>query len=182
LLGATAVEDRLQEEVMETILDMQRADIKVWMLTGDKFETAENIGISCGLLKPQVHTYRLNWSEGHQWQRDLANFCSEDMAREHKERVKVGKKTAVIVEGRMLTKIISDLGMKNSFLQIAKTCETVVCCRVSPSQKAEVVRLIKNDDPSLVTMAIGDGANDVSMIREANVGIGLYGNEGIRAA
>ena len=94
----------------------------------------------------------------------------------------MGKKTAVIVEGRMLTKIISDLGMKNAFLQIAKTCETVVCCRVSPSQKAEVVRLIKNDDPSLVTMAIGDGANDVSMIREANVGIGLYGNEGIRAA
>ena len=51
----------------------------------------------------------------------------------HKERVKMGKKTAVIVEGRMLTKIISDLGMKNAFLQIAKTCETVVCCRVSPS-------------------------------------------------
>ena len=67
LLGATAVEDRLQEEVMETIQDMQTADIKVWMLTGDKFETAENIGISCGLLKPQVHTYGLNWSEGSQW-------------------------------------------------------------------------------------------------------------------
>jgi P-type E1-E2 ATPase len=57
-----------------------------------------------------------------------------------------------------------------------------VCCRVSPSQKADVVRLIKNDDESCITLAIGDGANDVSMIMEAHIGVGLYGNEGMRAA
>jgi len=57
----------------------------------------------------------------------------------------------------------------------------VICCRVSPSQKAEVVRLIKRDDVSMVTLAIGDGANDVSMITEAHIGVGLYGNEGMRA-
>ena len=64
---------------------------------------------------------------------------------------------------------------------LSKTCDAVICCRVSPSQKAEVVRMIKNDDSGVITLAIGDGANDVSMIREAHVGIGLYGNEGIRA-
>ena len=57
----------------------------------------------------------------------------------------------------------------------------MICCRVSPGQKADVVRLIKQDDPKVVTLAIGDGANDVSMIREAHIGVGLYGNEGMRA-
>ena len=57
-----------------------------------------------------------------------------------------------------------------------------MCCRVSPSQKADVVRLIKDDDKEAITLAIGDGANDVSMIKEAHIGVGLYGNEGLRAA
>ena len=66
-------------------------------------------------------------------------------------------------------------------MRISKTCEAVICCRVSPGQKADVVRLIKSDDEEVITLAIGDGANDVSMIREAHIGIGLYGNEGMRA-
>jgi phospholipid-transporting ATPase len=70
---------------------------------------------------------------------------------------------------------------KKHFLKIAKSCEAVICCRVSPSQKADVVRLIKQDDEQTVTLAIGDGANDVSMIMEAHIGVGLYGNEGMRA-
>ena len=70
---------------------------------------------------------------------------------------------------------------KSEFLRISKTAEAVICCRVSPSQKADVVRLIKNDDPEIITLSIGDGANDVSMIREAHIGIGLYGNEGMSA-
>ena len=65
--------------------------------------------------------------------------------------------------------------------KIAKTCEAVICCRVSPGQRAQVVRLIKSDDPEIITLAIGDGANDVSMIREAHIGVGLYGNEGMSA-
>ena len=59
--------------------------------------------------------------------------------------------------------------------------QTVICCRVSPSQKAEVVRLIKKDDPDIITLAIGDGANDVPMILEADIGIGIFGKEGMRA-
>ena len=57
----------------------------------------------------------------------------------------------------------------------------MICCRATPGQKAEIVRLIKLDDDEIITAAIGDGANDVSMIREAHIGIGLYGNEGMRA-
>ena len=89
---------------------------------------------------------------------------------------------AVIVDGAMLTLILAEEYKKEFFVEIAKTCETVICCRASPSQKADVVRLIKEDNRTIITAAIGDGANDVSMIREAHVGIGLYGNEGIRAA
>ena len=77
--------------------------------------------------------------------------------------------------------IMSDPKLKTNFIRISKTCEAVICCRVSPGQKAEIVKLIKDDDPNVVTLSIGDGANDVPMIREAHVGIGLYGNEGMSA-
>ncbi len=77
--------------------------------------------------------------------------------------------------------ILSNMEYKKYFLKIAKSCEGVICCRVSPGQKADVVRLIKQDDDQVVTLAIGDGANDVSMIMEAHIGVGLYGNEGMRA-
>ena len=77
--------------------------------------------------------------------------------------------------------MLSDQDLTNFFIKISKTCEAVICCRVSPSQKAEVIKLIKQDDPDMITLAVGDGANDVSMIKEAHIGVGLYGNEGLRA-
>jgi phospholipid-transporting ATPase len=94
-----------------------------------------------------------------------------------------GQKRSIIIEAKALQIILSDetFILKRWFLKISKTAETVICCRVSPSQKADVVRLIRNDDPSVVTLAIGDGANDVPMILEADIGIGLFGNEGMRA-
>ena len=87
----------------------------------------------------------------------------------------------IIVEASALTILMADPFYKMCFLKISKTCEAVICCRVSPGQKAEVVRLIKNDDPEMITLSIGDGANDVSMMREAHIGIGIYGNEGMQA-
>lgn len=87
----------------------------------------------------------------------------------------------MLVEASALGIVLDNPIYKNYFIRIAKTCEAVICCRVSPGQKADVVRLIKQDDPDIITLAIGDGANDVSMIREAHIGIGLYGNEGMRA-
>lgn len=87
----------------------------------------------------------------------------------------------LLVEADALKIILSNMKYKKYFLKIAKSCEAVICCRVSPSQKADVVRLIKGDDEEAITLAIGDGANDVSMIMEAHIGVGLYGNEGMRA-
>jgi P-type E1-E2 ATPase len=95
--------------------------------------------------------------------------------------IKENKLKGLLVEATALGFILDDPNFKNYFIRIAKTCEAVICCRVSPGQKADVVRLIKNDDSEMITLAIGDGANDVSMIREAHIGIGLYGNEGMRA-
>jgi phospholipid-transporting ATPase len=87
----------------------------------------------------------------------------------------------LLVEASALTMILDNPEFKADFLRISKTAEAVICCRVSPSQKADVVRLIKQDDPEIITLSIGDGANDVSMIREAHIGVGLYGNEGMSA-
>jgi phospholipid-transporting ATPase len=86
-----------------------------------------------------------------------------------------------MVEATALSKILSNQEHKKNFTKLAKTCDSVICCRVSPKQKADVVALIKEDNSQIITAAIGDGANDVSMIREAHIGIGLYGNEGLRA-
>jgi|TARA_B110000285_G_C15102906_1_gene606089 phospholipid-transporting ATPase len=94
---------------------------------------------------------------------------------------KSGKLKGLLVEASALGIVLENPVYKSYFIRIAKTCEAVICCRVSPGQKADVVRLIKTDDPEIITLAIGDGANDVSMIREAHIGIGLYGNEGMRA-
>lgn len=85
------------------------------------------------------------------------------------------------MEAYALTLVLMNNEYKKNFIKIAKSCETVICCRVSPSQKADVVRLIKYDDHEAITLSIGDGANDVSMIMEAHIGVGLYGKEGMRA-
>ena len=95
--------------------------------------------------------------------------------------MKNNKQRALILEATALVYIIENPEFQINFIKISKTCEAVICCRVSPKQKADIVRMIKQDDQSCITLAVGDGANDVSMINEAHVGIGLYGNEGLRA-
>lgn len=86
-----------------------------------------------------------------------------------------------MVEAVALDRIIKRVELRFLFLMLVAGAEAVVCCRVSPSQKADMVRMIKKTDKSITTLAIGDGANDVSMIMEAHIGIGLYGNEGMQS-
>ena len=145
------------------------------MLTGDKLETAENIGYSCKLFNPSMLVYRVSSKK------EVAEVCTYEKSLENEELMLNGKQRGLLLEASALNLILSNLQTTQWFIKIAKSCEAVVCCRVSPSQKADVVRLIKNDDESAITLAIGDGANDVSMIMEAHIGIGLYGNEGMRA-
>ena len=99
----------------------------------------------------------------------------------NEQLMKLKKRRAIVVQNEALAYISNDDRFRQNFIRISKTCEAVICCRVSPKQKADVVRMIKKHDKSLITMAVGDGNNDVSMINEAHVGIGLFGNEGMRA-
>jgi magnesium-transporting ATPase (P-type) len=175
LLGATAVEDKLQDQVPETIKDLIRANIKVWMLTGDKLETAENIAKACNLIQPGFQVMQCA---------DRTKATVQETLLHHRKAydyfVRKNIKKALIIEGESLAVIFGDSILNTLFLSISKGCEAVICCRVTPKQKAQVVRLIKNN-MNKITLSIGDGANDVNMIQEAHIGIGIYGNEGMRA-
>ena len=175
LLGATAVEDKLQEGVPDTIDLLLKAGIKIWILTGDKKETAINIGSSCKLLHPGMPLIVLS-EESLESTRDAIREV--DFPRKSSSSV---SRTALIIDGTTLRYAFSEPELKLDLMSIALACRSVICCRVSPIQKAEIVEEVKQITHE-VTLAIGDGANDVAMIRAASVGIGISGQEGLQAA
>jgi magnesium-transporting ATPase (P-type) len=176
LLGATIVEDKLQDQVPETIRDLRLAKIKVWMLTGDKFNTAKNIGLSCNLISNDMKLFQIKGEDGETL--EMFNSAYE----KDKEKLKINPKFGVIVDSIALKVILSGENTTKEFLTIAKDAESVICCRVSPLQKSEVVKAMKDFNKKCITLSIGDGGNDVSMINEAHIGIGIHGEEGMRAA
>ena len=192
LLGATIVEDKLQDLVPETIRDLRLAKVKVWMLTGDKMNTAYNIGLSCNLISKKMKTFNIIGKE-KKVNHELADINKEerdqiilDFAKEFqrfKEEVNSMAKPSfgILVDEKALLTISEDDDIQKIFLDIAKDAETVICCRVSPLQKSQVVKMMKNFDTQGITLAIGDGGNDVPMIMEAHIGVGIYGEEGLRA-
>ncbi|XP_066584351.1 phospholipid-transporting ATPase IF-like isoform X2 [Prorops nasuta] len=173
LLGVTAVEDRLQEGVQETLESLRVAGIKVWVLTGDKAETAENIAFLCGHFKSGTEVLRL-------MDQNVSQTCFLTLTSfERKIKLEPYKQYGLIVDG-----ISIKLTLKNYpelFKFIGMACESVVCCRLTPLQKSEIVHLVKTARSRPTTSAIGDGGNDVSMIQEAHVGIGIMGKEGRQA-
>uniref|UniRef100_A0A2K5NP23 Phospholipid-transporting ATPase n=1 Tax=Cercocebus atys TaxID=9531 RepID=A0A2K5NP23_CERAT len=175
LLGATAIEDKLQDQVPETIETLMKADIKIWILTGDKQETAINIGHSCKLLKKNMGMIVINEGSLDGTRETLSRHCTTlgDALRKEND-------FALIIDGKTL-KYALTFGVRQYFLDLALSCKAVICCRVSPLQKSEVVEMVKKQ-VKVVTLAIGDGANDVSMIQTAHVGVGISGNEGLQAA
>ena len=278
LIGATMVEDKLQDLVPETIKDLRMAGIKIWVLTGDKSDTAENIALSCNLISKNQKIFRIFINNDNS-QRDKNNFNPEidNFFREYSkfeieinninnsinneninnnilkkksnvnlinnnkikkndfqnQKIKLNnndsginflqninnnnniinniknnsnsknkiskfqKKTkiktkstesekeinpfSIIIESQILSIIFSSNKTTNNFLKIALKASSVICCRVSPLQKSKVVKKVKKYDKNAITLAIGDGGNDVSMIMEAHLGIGIYGEEGMRA-
>jgi phospholipid-translocating ATPase len=173
ITGATAIEDKLQNGVPDTIDKLRRAGIRVWMLTGDKRETAINIGYSCSLIKDYSTTIIID-----------SNVDLKSMMKGALKDVKNGRAQhpVAVVDGATLMKIEKDPDIMEIFVDLGILCEAVICCRVSPSQKALVVRNIRSKLTNSVTLAIGDGANDIAMIQEAHVGIGITGREGLQAA
>lgn len=115
-------------------------------------ETAENIAFSCRLLTDQMIVERI---EGE----------TEDDVRRDIERCRRGRATDVglLISGSALVHALSD-ALEVKFVELATRCQTVICCRVTPLQKAQLVELIIKHE-NKITLAIGDGANDVSMIQ-----------------
>ncbi|CAJ0646531.1 15830_t:CDS:2 [Entrophospora sp. SA101] len=176
LLGATAIEDKLQDGVPETISTLQQAGIKIWVLTGDRQETAVNIGLSCKLIQEEMTLIFVN-EESHWATKEFL----EKKILVMKGRVNPeSEPLALIIDGRTL-EFALEKDLEKIFLELATMCKAVVCCRVSPLQKALVVKLVKRHLKAIL-LAIGDGANDVSMIQAAHVGIGISGLEGMQAA
>ncbi|KAF7324593.1 P-type phospholipid transporter [Mycena kentingensis (nom. inval.)] len=189
ILGATALEDKLQEGVPEAIELLHQAGIKLWILTGDKLQTAIEIGYSCNLLKPDMDLMILS-ADSHQQARSqieaglnkVASVLGPPTWDPRKRGFVPGAQRAfaVVIDGDTLSHALTP-ELKEMFLNLGTQCETVVCCRVSPAQKALTVKLVK-DGRNAMTLSIGDGANDVAMIQEANIGCGLFGLEGSQAA
>ncbi|XP_016053287.1 PREDICTED: phospholipid-transporting ATPase IK-like [Miniopterus natalensis] len=188
LLGVTAIEDRLQDGVPETIQCLKQGKIKVWVLTGDKQETAVNIGYACQLLSEDMGIL----------EEEKITQILETYLESNSSNLPQVKTAAMIVSGEFLDQLIrSKTGLvwqnkdpntqespeawrERAFVELASRCQAVICCRVTPKQKALIVALVKKYQ-NVVTLAIGDGANDVNMIKTADIGVGLAGQEGMQA-
>lgn len=199
LIGASAIEDKLQKGVPETIDRLRRANIKIWMLTGDKRETAINIAHSARVCLPESDTFILDATKG-----DLEAQLVDVM--EDMQLVPCpGQRpahTVVVIDGHTLAAIDQPgaVRMQSLFYTLIPIVDSVICCRASPAQKALLVRAIRKTSSkgpaqsrwsrlrpswratSPLTLAIGDGANDLAMLAEAHVGVGVSGREGLQAA
>ncbi|XP_063530570.1 phospholipid-transporting ATPase VA isoform X2 [Cydia strobilella] len=172
LVGATGVEDRLQEDVPRTVRALLDAGIIVWVLTGDKPETAINIAYSAALFSQRDRLLHLMSRDKDQAESTIKAYLSAPLGPGGR---------ALVVDGRTLTYILDRRsGLVAPFLTLARRCSAVLCCRATPLQKAYIVKAVK-EELGVTTLAIGDGANDVSMIQTADVGVGLSGQEGRQA-
>ncbi|KAL8038924.1 hypothetical protein ABFS82_10G003000 [Erythranthe guttata] len=214
LLGATAIEDKLQEGVPEAIESLRQAGIKVWILTGDKQETAISIGLSCRLLTADMNQIIINGNSENECRKLLCDAmakynvnstsCSSQITKLRRKAepdyLELPSQTksssmpqqcageedtpnfgplALIIDGNSLVYIL-ERDLESELFDLATSCRVVLCCRVAPLQKAGIVDLIKGRTDEM-TLAIGDGANDVSMIQMADVGVGICGQEGRQA-
>lgn len=229
VIGCTAVEDKLQDFVPETLKELKNSGINIWVLTGDTLATARNIGLMCNLLSKDSGIYELYDnidqfkakidSTGNIFKKKklrqaedlIAYFESKfpsvyaDSDIKHKAIIYQGLikvvqnynentsfNRGILIESDIIALILPSPESTNMvfyshpltklFLDITLNSTAVICCRISPQKKALIVRLIKKNVINAITLSVGDGANDVAMITEANVGVGIYGEEGTQAA
>ena len=176
VVGATGIEDKLQENVVETIVKLKDAGIIPWMLTGDKKETALSIAQAAGLMETHAKTIDIC---------DISEKDTDIMIKQVLDELHAkyySRSASLIVDGKSILQIMKSEDLKETFLKICNQCPTVVACRLSPIQKSQLVRMMKEADPTYLTAAIGDGGNDISMIQEAHVGLGVFGLEGTAAS
>ena len=191
LVGASAIEDKLQEGVPECIADLGKAGIKIWVLTGDKVETAINIAVACRLLLPEEYMEQIviggdKYSKKSELVEKLTQCIrayEEDVKKANDAGIPVDeavKPRALVIDGPALLTAMED-DVQPHLLRLTQCCKAVVGCRVSPDQKRLMVQMVRDNIAGVKTLAIGDGANDVAMIQAAHVGIGISGQEGMQA-
>lgn len=167
LLAVTGVEDKLQDDVRATLEKLRHAGIRIWMLTGDKVETATNIAVSTRLFSRDKRIL--------QYQR----LTTEEDCQSVINTIQRTRNCCLVIDGPSLHLIMTRLPAQ--FMEVSLQLEAVVCCRCTPTQKADVARMIQQYSKQRVC-CIGDGGNDVSMIQAADVGIGIVGKEGRQAS
>ncbi|GJP32690.1 hypothetical protein CLOM_g17291 [Closterium sp. NIES-68] len=195
LLGATAIEDKLQVGVPQAIEAMAAAGIRLWVLTGDKLETAVNIGFACRLLRPGMQQHVVFLEDNERMEADAAAAgadVAEFAVRAIHSQILSAKAAAmaphtplaaphaIVIDGKALSHVLATAALRSDFLQAALACASVICCRVSPKQKAQVTEMVGTEG-GMITLGIGDGANDVGMIQKAHIGVGIAGEEGQQA-
>lgn len=181
LVGATAIEDKLQKGVPETVDRLRKANIKMWMLTGDKRETAINIAHSARICRPGSDVYILDVTKGA-LDSQLATLA-EDLQAGPMHSV-------VVIDGATLAAVEKSEELSAAFFGVMVQIDSVICCRASPAQKALLVTTVRARLRGLrgsarqrgLTLSIGDGANDLAMIQASHVGVGISGKEGLQAA
>ncbi|OLN85046.1 putative phospholipid-transporting ATPase NEO1 [Colletotrichum chlorophyti] len=167
LLGVTGVEDKLQKDVKPSLELLRNAGIKIWMLTGDKVETARCVAVSSKLVARGQYIYT------------VAKLKRKDEAQDHMDFLRGKTDSCLLIDGESLALFLNHFRI--DFVSVAVQLPTVVACRCSPTQKAEIAKLIKEYTKKRVC-CIGDGGNDVSMIQAADVGVGIVGKEGRQAS
>ncbi|XP_069850049.1 phospholipid-transporting ATPase VB isoform X1 [Dipodomys merriami] len=198
LLGATGIEDRLQDGVPDTIAALREAGLHLWVLTGDKQETAVNIAHACRLLDQTDTVYTIN-TESQETCASILSCALEEVKQlqeppqppaETSSAISAAAAAAaapgatrpragLVVDGKTLN-VIFQGNLEKKFLELTQYCRSVLCCRSTPLQKSMMVKLVR-DHCGVMTLSIGDGANDVSMIQAADVGVGISGQEGMQA-
>ena len=181
LIGATAIEDKLQYKVEETISKFINIGIRICMLTGDKLETARNIAKSCKLITPDMKIIHVEYNKiiDNNPTKNLKNYL-RFLTKSNFSKNNTNK-YCLLINGDVLSKIFASEETIKIFNKLFIKCTSIICSRVSPKQKSKLVSIIKSTNKE-VCLSIGDGANDVGMITEANVGIGVHGREGSEAA
>ncbi|ETV68417.1 hypothetical protein, variant 2 [Aphanomyces astaci] len=193
IVGATAIEDKLQVGVPNTIHSLAQAGIKIWVLTGDKEETAVNIGHACRLLNDGMQLLFINRESLAELTEQLEYLYNMDSIQSHYKDKTIADNIAIVCDGKALVHFFPSKALtvdekvvakelRRKLLVVASVCKALIACRVSPAQKADIVNMVRyHSHNKPITLAIGDGANDVNMIQSAHVGIGICGQEGVQA-
>ncbi|BFU24442.1 phospholipid-transporting P-type ATPase, putative [Entamoeba histolytica HM-3:IMSS] len=180
LIGVTAIEDQLQEDVPSTISMLREAGLKIWVITGDKMETAISVGLNCRLFisgQKMIyfnHTSELEFVE-HLDQELEELYSSKEII---DNSLNQNQTLGIVIHENNIDWFIKH---QKKFSSLAIKAESVICCRVSPKQKADIALCVKQMTKTKC-LTIGDGANDVPMLTHGDVGVGIYGKEGNQAA